>query len=234
MDMEDDATLRLELEWSWPRSPVDAQAVSKRYGRLSGRLVESASASTVIDDLAEGWSGFRYVMPDARKLVIAYFAPLGPRHFSFLRLHFGAQTQEDPIRTLRGIASSFRCHVDGDTPWAYYDVSFALDSTFKLAGTSLEAGKKILCFHWRLRRLFVWHISLADVILSKHGLSEWAVDQLNSSKHVRGPTFFVDANGAIAARRRLKYPLGHFEEMGAVLPERELHSRLISGDVVAE
>ena len=72
----------------------------------------------------------------------------------------------------------------------------------------------MLCFHWRLRRLFVWHISLADVILSKHGLSEWAVDQLNSSKHVRGPTFFVDANGAIAARRRLKYPLGHFEEIG--------------------
>ena len=147
-------------------------------------------------------------------MLTAYF--LGPRSalFSFFRVHFGPDDKESDKEMLKLITTSFRIHREGVIPWALYDVSFELPSDFRLVNTSLQAGRKLLIFHWRLRRLYLWYFSLADILLKERRLEEWAAAFLNSYKGIKGPTFAPGADGEIRVKRSWRRRLGHFEEIG--------------------
>ena len=71
-----------------------------------------------------------------------------------------------------------------------------------------------MIFEWRLRKLLLWHFSLADIILKKTGIQEWAVRFLNGFKALHGPVFIAGDNGSITTRRRFRHPFGHYEEIG--------------------
>lgn len=212
--MEDDAAVRLELEWTRPRSTPSVEAVRKRYARMSKKLVANAEASRTLSRLPEEWSAIEYDMGDQRKLVIAYFLAGDGSVFCFFRMHFDPQCRHRPVRTLKTLATSLRHYGQGLIPWQFYDVAFALEADFRLSGSALRAGNKLTIFEWRLRRLFIWHVGLADVILKKTSVEAWAVDFLNGFKALRGPKFAVADNGTIVTQHRWRYPFGHYEEIG--------------------
>lgn len=214
VDLEDDTSLRLQAEWTRPGVVVDADVVRKRCRKLSAELQDAAGNARTPPELPEHWTALPYVMPDGRQFILAYCLPPDASFFFLLRLHFSPDDPEPPDRMLTTIVRTFSRHVSEPVPWAYYDVSFELAPEFRLYGTALQAGRKSLIFHWGLRRFFVWHVSLADVVLRKHALNEWATRFLNDTKLVRGPTFETADDGSIGPKRRSVFPLAHYEEIG--------------------
>ena len=71
----------------------------------------------------------------------------------------------------------------------------------------------MMVFEWRLRRLFIWFFSLADVILREKRIEQWAVEFLNGFKGLQGPKFIPVQNGEIHTRISWRYPFGQFEEI---------------------
>lgn len=212
--VEDDTAVRLELDWTHPRNPVDLTAVKGHYLKQAKRLTHAAQTATPLPNLPEGWAAFLYTLPGARGIVIAYFFSPESYCFGLLRLHFDGAEDEDAAGVTELIASSFRSQERGLIPWEFYDVAFGLDSRFQLSGTSLQAGRKLMIFEWRLRRLLLWHFSLATVFLKNRRIEDWVVEFLNTSKMVRGPVFSAAHDGSVVGRRARRYPFGHYEEIG--------------------
>ncbi len=214
VQLEDDYALRLEAEWTRPRRPPDLRKVESRFSRASKRLVRAAKRTDRLDDVLPGGPAFLYTMPDGAKLLTAFLSASESTLSCFLRIHFQPDDRETPRAVLSLIATGFRAHVGATVPWSLYDISIELPSDFRLVSTSLQAGRKLLVFQWRLRRFYIWHFSLANILLRDRTLEEWAAEFLNSFKGIRGPTFIPGANGTVLARRRWPYVVGHFEEIG--------------------
>ena len=151
----------------------------------------------------------------AAVLVIAYRLPQGPGEpMALFRLHFPAGSRDVPAVVMRLLCRSFRWWPAGEAPWQFYDVSFALRRDFRLAATALQAGRKLLQFEWRLRRLYVWHFSLAELMLAKQSVEAFCADFLRQSKLLPVPRWTpMPAGGLTYCRRRLHF-FGQFEEIG--------------------
>lgn len=151
----------------------------------------------------------------AAVLVIAYRLPRGPGEpMALFRLHFPAGSREVPAVVMRSLCRSFRWWSAGEAPWQFYDVSFALQRDFRLAATALQAGRKLLQFEWRLRRLYVWHFSLAEMILAKQSVEDFCADFLRQSKLLPVPRWTPAPAGGLTYRRRRLHFFGQFEEIG--------------------
>jgi hypothetical protein len=181
---------------------------------MSEKLQKAASLTDEVHGLPDGWMAFLYTMADQRSLMTVFHVTSSGRLFCFLRLHFDDSTRKESRRTIELIASTFHSHEKALIPWSFYDISFTLRKDFHLASTAFLAGRKHMVFEWRLRRLYVWFFSLADMMLKNRRLEEWTVDFLNRHKELRGPTFMEGKDGSVIARRSSAYPLGHFEEIG--------------------
>jgi len=213
--LEDDANPRLELDWFSTASDVSRDKVQKRCQKQSRALTAAAEKVLEIDGLGNEWTAHEYRLPEAAVLVIGYCLPSPEgRPFAFFRLHFPVGHAESPGVTFRAVAQSFSWWKTGIAPWAFYDVAFWLSRDCHLASTALQAGRKMLAFEWRWRRLFIWHFSLADYILRTQTAAEWCRDFLNSCKFLPVPKWRVDDQGKLAYQRRRLYCLGHFEEIG--------------------
>ena len=213
--LEDEARPRLEIEWITPRTDIDRETVRKRYDRQARKLIKVADHVDPIGSLATGWNAFLYQMPGNRSLVVAYVLP--PKTgapFCFLHLHFDANSQDSPQALVRSLASSFSCTPEGLAPWSVYDVRFVLDRRFRLVGTALHAGRKMLAFEWRLRRLFLWHVSLADLVLRDRTVEDWTAEFLNDTRLLPAFRFEAEEGGRIRCHRKRRYPVGQFEEIG--------------------
>ena len=151
----------------------------------------------------------------AAVLVIAYRLPQGPGEpMALFRLHFPAGSREVPAVVMRSLCRSFRWWLAGEAPWQFYDVSFALRRDFRLAATALQAGRKLLQFEWRLRRLYVWHFSLAELMLAKQSVEAFCADFLRQSKLLPVPRWTPMPTGGLTYRRRRLHFFGQFEEIG--------------------
>ncbi|MBN1669845.1 MAG: hypothetical protein JXR37_02355 [Kiritimatiellae bacterium] len=215
VEMEDDVELRLQLEWVNLRGRLEIGKVQKRYAAQAKAVTEAAETVEPVGGLPEGWHAFAYSMRERRRLLTAFFLAPDASLFCFFVLHFGRSGRGQPARVILRLAGSFAARMVGEAPWSFYDVAFTLDRGFRLANTSLQSGRKLLVFHWRMRRLFLWFFSLADVLLKERDIQSWAVEFLNGFKLVRGPRFVPGEDGAIVAnRRRFRYPFGHYEEIG--------------------
>ena len=213
--MEDAAAVRLECEWLRPRRPVDVETVRERYLARAKALSDVAEQVVSLPVEAAGWTGHFYRMAGQRTLVVAYHQSSSPgAPFVFLRLHFDPSSPEDPAATFRFLARSFAVAGEGLVPWAYYDVSFALDPCFRLTGSTLDAGRKMLVFGWGLRRLCVWHFSLADLIRERETFAEFAAKALAASGLFPAVRFVAEGESALGWRRKRRYPVGHAEEIG--------------------
>lgn len=213
--LEDDAGPRLELDWFSTDDDISRDKVQKRCQKQSRALTEAAEKVLEIDGLSREWTAHEYRLPPAAVLVVGYCLPSPEgRPFAFFRLHFPAGHAEAPAVTFRAVAQSFSWWKTGIAPWAFYDVAFSLNRDYHLASTALQAGRKMLAFEWRWRRLFIWHFSLADYILRTQTAAEWCRDFLNACKFLPVPSWRVDDQGKLVCRRRKLYCLGQFEEIG--------------------
>jgi hypothetical protein len=214
VELEDDYALRLEAEWARPRYRVDPGKIQKRFTKASRKLVEAASKTERLPETRPCRAPLLYSMPDRSQLLICFVLVSEPKFACFFRIYFNPDDPEKPRSFLKRIARSFQLHHGDTTPWAFYDMSFKLPAEFRLAQTTLEAGRKLLVFHWRLRRFFLWQCSLANLVLKDQTPEQWAADFLNKRKDIRGPKFEPGHYGTIETRRGWPYILGHYEEIG--------------------
>lgn len=213
VQMEDECAVRLELEWTRPSRKVSASTLQARFAKSSGELGKVALTTDAVDSLPPGWSAVLYTMPEKRIFIIAFWLSPDGGFFGFFKLHFEKSGRTKPLRILHAIAETFVLHDTPHVPWDLYDISLTLSRDFRLVRTSLQAGRKLLVFQWRLRKLFIWQFSLADLLLKDKTMAEWAAEFLNSFKELPGPVFEAGENDIIIGRKR-RYPFGHYEDIG--------------------
>ncbi|MGI5922990.1 MAG: hypothetical protein ACOX9E_03505 [Lentisphaeria bacterium] len=233
---EDDCDRRLEAEWLVPDGLPSQDKVQNRFQQQVRAIAEKAGAVLPITGIDDAWTAHEYHLgtvagrqpprgavtrqpqPDeaAAVLVIAYRLPRGPDEpMALFRLHFPPGSREVPAVVMRSLCRSFRWWSAGEAPWQFYDVSFMLRRDFRLAATALQAGRKLLQFEWRLRRLYVWHFSLAELVLAKQSVEAFCVDFLRQSKKLLPvPRWSITSAGGLTYRRRRLHFFGQFEEIG--------------------
>ena len=213
--LEDDYAPRLELDWLEPKETLSAEKVHARCQKQARELTEAALKVTAIPELPSEWTAHEYRMADGRVLVVGYRVPNTPQEpFPFFQVHFDAGSKEIPSLCFRQIANSFSWFSEGVAPWSFYDVAFYAPRELRLSATSLQAGRKTLIFEWRLRRLFITFISLADMALREKTLAEYTADFLNATKLFPVPAWRPDGDTDVAYSRKKRYFIGQFEEIG--------------------
>lgn len=211
--MEDDEAIRLEMEWARPGKQPKEERIRQRYAKMSAKLAEHADPIIEIEELPEGWAAFLHVMPGQLKLVTAFWLSPGGRYFCFFRLHFSRSGNRRPERIVRTLAESFVLHEGDVIPWEFLGVSFRLGKDFWLDESTLEAGRKHMVFHWRLRKFHIWQFSLADIILRKESMAGYCCDFLNGFKGIKSTVFKPDGDKIVTERRK-RYPFGYYDEIG--------------------
>ena len=213
VQFDDDYTRRLRLEWiPLKQARTNINKIHERYNKAARKLTSSALRSREIKSVPSPWTAFLYDLPEDRKLITA-FALLGhPDTFCFMQINFAADP-ESPAAIAQLITSTFATHFTGMTPWSFYDVAFELPADFRLFSTSLQAGSKLLIFQWKLRRLYLWHFSLADILLKHHELDPWIAEFLDSYRGIKGHRFILRDDGRIDPVRTWRYRLAHHEEI---------------------
>jgi hypothetical protein len=213
IEFDDDYTIRLEAEWTRPKRDLDIKRIQKRYDKSARKLNQDAEDVRRIEELPEGWVAVLYTMPENERLLTAFHLSREPRLFCSMILHFGAEDKEDPEQVLRALAGRFRVHAGDVVPWSLYDLSLEIPAPFRLAHTDFQTGRKLLIFQWHMRRFFLWHISLAELILKRHPAHVWVTDLLNTCRVIRGPVFLHHPDGRVDWRRPFIHRLGHFDEL---------------------
>lgn len=213
VELEDDYTIRLEVEWIKPRRQVDRDRVQKKYSKKAERIGKQANRSRRLHRLPKGWGGNVFTMNDGIEVMSAYYLSPDGEICAWFRGHFSKKDPEKAESIIAMIAKDCEVHTKGMVPWNVYDVAFEVPATFRLMRTSFHAGRKELIFIWRLRKYRIWFFSLAEIILRDNELLDWAVEYLNADKYLKGPIFYVK-DGEIRSRRTWRYPVGHKEEIG--------------------
>lgn len=212
--MEDDNAVRLEMEWLRSRRPFDMECIQKRFAEVSKAMTAAGAETATLADLPDAWSAVLYSMPDGRHLLAAFRFVPGSNFFCFFKLHFETASRREPPRVIRLIASTFQLHVQDAIPWEIFDIGFRLNREFRLLATSFQAGRQLMIFEWRRRKLHLWFFALADLMLRGTSMETWCVNFLNGFKDIKGAKFRAgDQRGVILARRLQRYPLGHSEEI---------------------
>ncbi len=214
VEMEDDEALRLQMEWLRPKVPVSEEHAQNRYMTACTKWQELADNSTLLSDLAPGWTALVYTMPSKRRLVAAWWIAPDRKFVLLLKLHFDDVGHRHPEKVMRHLADTFSLHAEGRIPWACYDMSFALQPHFRLVATGFQAGCKLMVFQWRLRKLYMWQVSLADIALKGRQPNCWAAEFLNAYKPIKGVVFSAGDKGTIDGSRGGPYRCGHYDEIG--------------------
>ncbi len=214
--LEDLLLPRLEVDWQTPVGKVRWQDVHLRCQTQASKVAAVAVKVLSITGLADNWTAHEYYLSDGRCLIVAYLLPkiLG-QPFVFFRMHFANRHNPTlPGRLFRELGQSFRWHSGDCIPWNFYDVTFLLSARFRLTGTGLDAGRKLLAFEWGLRRLYLWHFSLAEMLRQQKDYPQWTADFLNVSGILPVPFWRVDAHNLLSAKRKKRFLFGQFEEIG--------------------
>ncbi len=215
--VEDEVSLRLELEWMSPRTVQQARRFMTQATRYLEKMIARADRQTDFSGLPAGWRAthceYREILATGRRqgnlgvvqhhLVTAVFAPADRELRCLLRLHFLPGDPEDPKRLTERIIRSFSVPGGDRVQWRVFDLDLDLDAGFALEATSFDIGAKLLLFRYRTRRLYLWTLSCADHIL-KDGVNEteWVVGFLNAQRRVPGIVFRAEPDGTVAWRRR--------------------------------
>jgi len=214
IEMEDDFSHRLDVEWIFSSVKLNPAAIEQRYLKSAKALTKSAKESKALSNMPKGWAAFLYSFGDGRKLITAWWLVPEHKFFVFVMLHFERDSKEKPEALLRAIAQSFTLHTSGLVPWRCYDIAFQVPRSLKLEKTEFLAGRKMFLFQWRGRRLHLWFFSLADLLLKKRSLEEWAAEFLSGQPGLRGPKYVV-AGSEIRAERKPWRPF-HADQIGSL------------------
>lgn len=213
--LEDAVDVRLQLEWSAGDASRRRLAdIEKRYGVFSRQTDKQAIASRALTGIPEPWLAHHYLMPGNAGMVSGFYLNASLPLVVFARLH-ERQTAHPQIDVqARRLFTSFQYHAEGLVPWRVYDFDLQIPSFFRLRHASFHAGRKLMMFEYRLRRLFVWQFSLARRLLNNEAPEAFAVRFLQRFKGLPGPRFQLSRQGGIIARPKWWHPFGHYEEIG--------------------
>jgi hypothetical protein len=195
----DDFGLRLELEWMEARRPISPAVVRQRYDKLAAAMSAAGTRSDPIAALPDGWSATLHHMADGIRMVTAFRVLPGSPFFCLLKMHFDKTAGREPERLFHRLAESFTRHEEGLVPWAVYDIGFQLHRDFRLHATSFQAGRKLMVFDWRLRRLYLQFFSLADLVCREQPMEQWCAGYLKGFKALSGVTFTAGREGTLVA-----------------------------------
>ena len=218
VEMDDGAARRIVAEWMRLPARFNAVRIQQRFARAAKQFKKRATTSRDVTALPKGWFATQYTMPDGNAVLAASYLNVERRIFVSVLLYFykdeltGARAVV-PAELLRSIAESVTIHDGQVMPWECYDFSLELNAQFKLAETAFLSGRKQMVFQWRQRRLYVWLISLADLVLKGRAVNVWAAEFLNTINGLRGPRFFAGAGDAVGYKRRAAWPLGHADQI---------------------
>lgn len=212
--LEDPVAVRLSAEWTIPAGGVDLGRIMARFQANSKTLRKTSKSSETLGRIPENWSAILYLFPDGRRLGLAFYLAPEKDLFGFFQIHMDPGSPGEAEGMLRQFIASFRRYPKGPTPWACYDVAFTVPDGFKLVSASFNPGMKRFTFSRAGRRLYVWHVSLADLVLRKTKCTplEWAARLLNANDFVKGPVFKIRQNALVATRPAL-LPRWHFMEL---------------------
>ncbi len=196
---QDDFNCRLELEWLHARRQIKIEEVRERYNKIAAAMEASGAQAENTTDMPGGWSACLYSMPDGKRLMAAFRLVPESNFFCLLKMYFEKASKREADRIVRRIAETFRLHEQCLVPWEVYDVAFRLRPEFKLCATSFQAGRKMLVFEWRLRRLYLVFFSLADFLCKDRPKEKWCADYLNGFKAISGVKFAGNDNGELVA-----------------------------------
>jgi hypothetical protein len=218
VEMDDGGPVRLVAEWTRLSPPINAPRIYGRYAKAVDKLKKKALTSRELPGLPPDWTATHYKMDAGNSIVsAAHLSSTGRMFFSFLLYFYGSKSKPAPASAiddaLRGLTNSLTVHAEPLTPWECYDMAFRLNSDFRLVETAFLSGRKQMTFQWRQRRLYVWLISLADMVLAGREPQVWACEFLNQIEGLRGPRFQVNDDGAIKTKRRAVWPLGHADQL---------------------
>ena len=195
----DDCNRRLDFEWLNARRLLKMEVIRQRYAQIASAMRESGAQAENIEDMPGGWSACFYSMPDGKRLLAAFKHVPERNVFFLLKMYFEKASKREAERIVRRITETFRIYEHGLVPWAVYDIGFQLQNEFKLAATSFQAGRKLMVFEWRLRRLYLVFFSLADLLCKDRSMEKWCAGYLNGFKGISGVKFAEGGEGEIRA-----------------------------------
>jgi len=225
IEVEDDFSVRLEVEWIRPTNRLPMKQLVARYEKASRKLTLQSDDEQAVYGLPEGWSATLHLFRDdafvgesadgiCKRMVTAFYVCPRSSIFVFVLLHVGSEDHEDPQELIARIAEGFVQQEGESRRWQLFDIGFELPRAFELESTLFDVGSKMMTFRWEQRRLLLWHFSCADRILADHPrLEEWATGYINGFSGLKGPVFEPGRDGVINWKRRKRYPIGHREEL---------------------
>lgn len=195
----DDFTCRLEFEWISARRRMRIEEIRKRYDKVADAMKAAGAQAEQIEELPASWSACLYTMPEGRRLLAAFRLEPEGDFFCLLKMHFENASRREAERIVRRIAGTFRRPAPGPVPWAVYDIDFSLSGDFRLMATAFQAGRKMMVFGWRCRRLYLNFFSLADLLCRDKPMAQWCAGFLNGFKALSGVRFSAGADDALVA-----------------------------------
>lgn len=200
--LDDRSALRLELDWTRLRRPVDVARVMPRYSKMADALKRGASGEKKVEGLPAGWTAFIYSTESGNSLAVGFWVSPRNDFMCLLRLHCGPDSRGEtaPARMLKQVTSGFSYVDSGLVSWEVYDVSFSLDRDFGLCEAKFDAGRKFMMFEWKHRLLRIWQLSLADVALRNKSLAEFSSGFLDTAG-IPSIRFLPDGDRNIVCRR---------------------------------
>ncbi len=215
LTIEDATHVRMEMEWTAAEGRREAGVVRDQHARLTDHLHRVALGIEAVTDISEYWVVFLYAMQNSGRLITAIHVGEKLPLFVFARLHAFNCSRREIIRDARTLINGFHYYQNEPTPWRLYDIAWRVPQRFHLTGTSLLAGRKMMAFESRFRRLHLWRLSLADRLLREKTPADVAAEFLNRFKGFPGVRFTASGPDTVRGRRNLlRYPFGHYEEIG--------------------
>ncbi|MFA7158933.1 MAG: hypothetical protein WC299_06470 [Kiritimatiellia bacterium] len=223
----DDFSCRLEFEWTCARRRMRIEEIRKRYDKVAASMRAAGAQAENIEDMPGSWAACLYTMPEGRRLMAAFRLAPENNFFCLLKMHFENASAREAERIVRRLAGTFRLHEQGPAPWAVYDIDFHLSADFKLAATAFQAGRKMMVFGWRGRRLYMNFFSLADLLCRDKPMEQWCADFLNGFKAVSGAKFSPGTAGEIAVEHQWWRFWGNVEPLLRACPRYRAWCRLV-------
>ena len=213
--LEDPVEVRLELEYLAEPDARAEKAVRKRYRTWADQFKAVASRVVPVDGVTPGWHVNQYLMKDGRSLIAALGMGRPDTELAFFRLHMPADRPgAEGLRLVRRLLAGFTWPSGEQSAWRMYDFDIRVPRHFRLRQTAFWAGRKMLRFEYRLRRLFIWHFALASRMWKEREPEDAIIEFLHKAKELPGIRVERDTAGCLIIRKKPIHLFGHYEDIG--------------------